>query len=155
MICKVCLLLFYRPIKSYAAQWHVYSCGTDTGFTTHSFLFLIIATYVCVAIVCVPQVGLGTGGIYREHTAEVLSEALSMGYRLLDLAREYGNEGITGQVLHRWRQQQQGIHRAEVFIQSKVWPTQLGFLATQRALTASLQELRSTYIDMYMLHWSR
>jgi diketogulonate reductase-like aldo/keto reductase len=47
------------------------------------------------------------------------------------------------------------IDRREVFLQSKVWPTQLGFGPTSRAIAASLQQLGTAYIDQYMLHWPR
>ena len=43
--------------------------------------------------------GLGTGGIYLEHTAEVFIEAYLSGYRLLDLAREYRNEYLVHEAL--------------------------------------------------------
>jgi diketogulonate reductase-like aldo/keto reductase len=97
-------------------------------------------------------VGLGTGGIPHDRAPQVFSEALRLGYRLFDLAREYGNEPVAAQMLAG---PGAAADRSKVFLQSKVWPTQLGFAPTTRALAASLRELRTTYIDQYMLHWPR
>lgn len=94
--------------------------------------------------------GLGTGGIWAEQAPEVFKDALQMGYRLFDLAREYRNEHIMGAALR-----QSGVDRREVFLQTKVWPTQLGFEPTSRAIATSLRELGVAYIDHYMLHWPR
>lgn len=106
--------------------------------------------------VSLPRIGLGTGGIYTEDTARVVNEALGHGYQLLDLAREYHNEGIVGEILA-------GIHRDEsyafdgsrnsIFLISKVWPTDLGFLPTSHALLGTLAELKVHYVDGYLLHW--
>jgi diketogulonate reductase-like aldo/keto reductase len=50
------------------------------------------------------QIGLGTGGIPHEEAFDVFSEALNLGYRLFDLAREYGNEHIMREALRSWYQ---------------------------------------------------
>ena len=118
--------------------------------------------------------GLGTGGIYLEHSAEVFIEAYLSGYRLLDLAREYRNEHLVHEALlddhafrssaayrnhHQSAKQQIVIRkpprRSELFLETKVWPTDLGFLPTSQAIETSLREVRSNYIDMYLLHWPR
>jgi diketogulonate reductase-like aldo/keto reductase len=98
----------------------------------------------------VPQMGLGTGGIYLELALEVFSTAVSLGYRMFDLAREYGNEHIIKLLLKEGR-----VLRGEVFLATKVWPTELGFGPTTRAISTSLSDIHTTYIDLYMLHWPR
>ena len=40
-----------------------------------------------------------------------------------------------------------------MFIASKVWPTQLGVVPTRRAVMKSLHELKTNYVDLYLLHW--
>ena len=103
----------------------------------------------------IPAVGLGTGGINyppeKGGLEMVFRTALDLGYRLFDLAREYQNEHIMGFVLNKLRLE--NFDRSEIFLQSKVWPTQLGFIPTSDALFTTLDELSSHYIDMYMLHW--
>ena len=97
-----------------------------------------------------PAVGLGTGGIDWKRLSQVLTEALELGYRLLDSAREYGNEKHIGDLL---ASSTSPSPRGEVFVVSKVWPTYLGFLPTSREINKSLQALQSAYVDLYLLHW--
>jgi diketogulonate reductase-like aldo/keto reductase len=101
-----------------------------------------------------PAVGLGTGGITWQRTTEVITEALRLGYRLLDSAREYGNERNIGDIF-RGRDEDgvPGAGREDVFVVSKVWPTFLGFVPTTREIDKSLQALQSAYVDLYLLHW--
>ena len=47
-----------------------------------------------------------------EDALDVFSEALAQGYRLFDLAREYGNEHILGHVLQQQQRQQQQQRRS-------------------------------------------
>jgi diketogulonate reductase-like aldo/keto reductase len=42
-----------------------------------------------------------------------------------------------------------------VHLESKVWPTELGFHPTARAVRSSLQQLGTNYVDLYLLHWPR
>lgn len=105
-----------------------------------------------------PVVGLGTGGLWREQTAEVMKMAIDEGYRLLDLAREYGNEHIVPEVLSTYQSVLRGsgsIKRVDLYLESKVWPTQLGFEPTRKAITESLRAMQTDYINLYLLHWPK
>lgn len=102
-----------------------------------------------------PYLGLGTGGIYREETFGVVSQALAKGYRVLDLAREYGNEHIIAEIFLATKDTPNFPRREEIFLETKVWPTDLGFLPTTDAIEASLRSLRTNYIDLYLIHWPR
>eukprot|EP01039_Chlorochromonas_danica_P000639 gene639-694_t len=96
----------------------------------------------------IPQVGLGTGGIPHDQAKEIFSEAYHHGYRLFDMAREYQNEHLMGELLI------EGIvPREEVFIESKVWPTDFGYYPTLNAISDSLRDLHTDYIDLVLLHW--
>lgn len=99
-----------------------------------------------------PTMGLGTGGLYQEETEKTIKTAITLGYRLFDLAREYNNERVFATVLAE-AQAEGEVHRSEIFIESKVWPTELGFNATTDAIHHSLELLNSNYIDLYLLHW--
>lgn len=81
------------------------------------------------------------------------TSALSQGYRLLDLAREYQNEGKVSRILSMGKKDPTIPLREEVFLVSKVWPTHLGFHPTTREVYESMRALQTPYIDMYMLHW--
>lgn len=101
-----------------------------------------------------PTMGLGTGGLFGgSETYETLTKALKLGYRLFDLAREYDNEQALAQVIASGREDEEIPPRDELFIETKVWPTDLGFQATTNAILKSLEELNSNYIDLYLLHW--
>jgi hypothetical protein len=112
----------------------------------------------------IPQIGLGTGGIPVENLAEVLYGAIQTGYRFFDLAREYGNEHIVGDIVQALNElaedEKKGKadssdtpSRRDLFIQSKVWPTHLGVLPTLDSIYESLGELKVQYLDAYLLHW--
>lgn len=98
----------------------------------------------------IPSVGLGTGGLDPDRAHELLASSVSMGYRLFDSAREYRNEHILGDLLR-----DNLVSRAELFLETKVWPTELGFVPTSRAVEASLTDFGSSYVDLYLLHWPR
>jgi hypothetical protein len=97
-----------------------------------------------------PVIGLGTGGIILEESSSVFTDAIALGYRLFDSAREYGNEFIIGNLMkelsHRY-------HRNHFFLETKVWPTQLGFLPTTNSIITSLNDFQTSYIDLYLIHW--
>jgi diketogulonate reductase-like aldo/keto reductase len=100
--------------------------------------------------VFMPKIGLGTGGLYLEESESVFHAAIDMGYRLFDLAREYQNEKIIGKVINAL---QSSFTRNQFFLETKVWPTQLGFLPTTNAILDSLNEIQTSYVDLYLLHW--
>lgn len=106
--------------------------------------------------IVIPYIGLGTGGIVLEDLPRVLTEAFLQGYRLLDLAREYGNEHIVRNVLDfdEHLEDSRMPSRHELFLISKIWPTFLGFAPTTKEILTSNTMLQSAYIDMHMLHWS-
>lgn len=103
--------------------------------------------------VLLPMIGLGTGGIYHEQSHEVFTNAIDLGYRLFDLAREYGNEGIMGEVVADAISKGTVKGRDDFFLETKVWPTELGFDPTTNAILHSLRDLRTSYVDLYLIHW--
>jgi diketogulonate reductase-like aldo/keto reductase len=103
-----------------------------------------------------PRIGLGTGGISLEDSERVFIDAMEMGYQFFDLAREYGNEHILGHIANynRYHQPEEWRRfRQQLFYETKVWPTYLGFGPTIHEVLVSLGDLRTHYIDLYLLHW--
>ena len=103
-----------------------------------------------------PYVGLGTGGLFLEEVKSVVKQAIRAGYRLIDTAREYGNERLCAEAIEEMSEfdaDHSAFNRRDMFVASKVWPTQLGVTPTRRAVVKSLHELKTNYIDMYLLHW--
>ncbi len=90
-------------------------------------------------------------GVYQipdeaECTAAV-SSALEVGYRSIDTAAVYRNEGAVGNAIAS-----SGIARDELFITSKLWIDQAGDTATLRAFDLALSKLKVDYLDLYLIH---
>lgn len=86
-----------------------------------------------------------------ERTAEeCVSDALALGYRGLECAQFYGNEAEVGKAI-----QKSGIPREEFFLCSKVWTTTIeqGPEAVTEQLEKTLADLKTEYIDLYLIHW--
>jgi hypothetical protein len=81
--------------------------------------------FVLTNLLPIPAVGFGTGGLRNPKVSIPL--ALESGYRFLDLAREYRNERIVGDAFLGGLDNPNFPSRSEVFLLSKVWPTELGF----------------------------
>ena len=84
------------------------------------------------------------------RTKEIIRDALLTGYRYIDTAAFYGNEGEIGEVIRELQ-----IPREEIFLQTKVWKTELGYEKTAQAIRDSLKRLQMDYIDLLMIHWPK
>ena len=96
--------------------------------------------------------GLGTFKSKGEDCTAACVAALQAGYRLIDTARVYRNEAAVGAAL-RLAQEGQGLPREEVFLTTKIPPTEQGEEAAYAAVLSSLQQLDVKYIDLVLLHW--
>lgn len=76
-----------------------------------------------------------------------VTDALAVGYRLIDTAASYGNETAVGHALEK-----SGVPRQELFITTKLWIQPEGYEGTKRAFAASLQRLRLNCPDLYLIH---
>ena len=94
-----------------------------------------------------PRIGYG---VYRVSPAECercVSDALQVGYRMIDTAQAYHNEEGVGNALRR-----SGIPRGEVFLVSKVWISNYGYEKAKASIDESLRRLQTDYIDLMLLH---
>lgn len=73
---------------------------------------------------------------------------LECGYRHLDTAKRYGVEQFLGRAI-----QESGIPRSEMFLSTKLWPTDYGKEKCRTAALSSMQRLDTDYLDLYMLHY--
>jgi 2,5-diketo-D-gluconate reductase A len=96
----------------------------------------------------IPQLGFGVFQVPPKETEQVVAEALSAGYRHLDTAAAYRNEGGVGQALRA-----SGIDRDEVFLTTKCWNDDQGYEQAKRACRASLDRLELSHLDLYLIHW--
>jgi 2,5-diketo-D-gluconate reductase B len=95
-----------------------------------------------------PSIGFGTWCLEGRDCAEGVADALAAGYRHVDTARMYGNEGDVGQGMRS-----SGVDRSEVWLTTKVWPDDLDPDRVRYSLERSLRALGTDYVDLYMIHW--
>jgi 2,5-diketo-D-gluconate reductase A len=96
----------------------------------------------------IPQLGFGVFQVPPPQTAEVVHQALEVGYRHIDTAQMYGNEQEVGEALKA-----SGIARDELWITSKL---NNGFHRPEDARTAfaqTLDKLGIDQIDLFLIHW--
>ena len=98
--------------------------------------------------VTIPQLGFGVFLVPPGETEASVTTALEAGYRHIDTARIYDNEGEVGAAIAR-----SGIARDELFVTTKVWNADQGRDATLRAFDASLSRLGLDHVDLYLIHW--
>lgn len=103
--------------------------------------------------ISVPALGQGTwymGESAREEAAEIraLQVGIDLGMTLIDTAEMYANGGsekVVGKALAGRRQQ--------VYLVSKVLPSNASERGVPRACEASLRRLGTDYLDLYLYHW--
>jgi len=93
-----------------------------------------------------PLVGFGTWKLRNDPAHEAVLAALAAGYRHIDTATMYANEAEIGRAL-----QDSGLDRAEVFITTKIRPSDAGRASS--VLRQSLRALGTDYIDLWLVHW--
>lgn len=76
-----------------------------------------------------------------------VADALRVGYRLIDTAASYQNEGAVGNALR-----ESGIAREDVFITTKLWVADAGYDKTKKAFDRSMKLLGLDILDLYLIH---
>ncbi|MBN8892573.1 MAG: hypothetical protein BGP12_10850 [Rhodospirillales bacterium 70-18] len=95
-----------------------------------------------------PKLGLGTWRLKGTECTEAVLGALQRGYRHIDTAQMYGNEDAVGEALAATR-----VARADIHLTTKVWWENLAPDAMRRAMDNSLTQLKTSYVDLYLIHW--
>src|SRR5918912_961678 len=107
----------------------------------------------------VPVIGQGTWmiegyGHHHEHKHKLAIEALQLGLDLglthIDTAELYGDGLVEEEIVAKaiaWRK------RDELFLVSKVWPSNASYEGTIKACKRSLKRLKTDWLDLYLLHW--
>ncbi|KAI4177606.1 MAG: hypothetical protein LQ348_005788 [Seirophora lacunosa] len=95
----------------------------------------------------IPAVGFGT---WQDKDAQegAVTEALKAGYTHIDTARIYGTEPAVGAAIKK-----SGIPRSQIFITTKLWNNAHHPDDVEPALDASLSDLGTDYVDLYLMHW--
>lgn len=98
--------------------------------------------------ILMPQFGLGT---FFQPSDSVCEQscltALKAGYRHIDTAHAYNDETGVGRAV-----KESGIPREEIWITSKLWPTEYGEGKTLKAIDEMLGRLQLDYIDLLYVH---
>lgn len=95
-----------------------------------------------------PQIGFGVFRIPEGETMSAVLSAIEAGYRGIDTASLYGNETAVGRAVARG-----GLPREQLFITTKLWNDDQGYVSTFRAFDESLRRLGLDYVDLYLIHW--
>ncbi|BDI23659.1 aldo/keto reductase [Herbiconiux sp. L3-i23] len=96
----------------------------------------------------IPQVGLGVYKVADDDAADVVREAIRVGYRHVDTAKLYDNEEGVGRGIR-----ESDVPREDLFVTTKVWNDDHAYDRTLRAFDASLERLALDYVDLYLIHW--
>ena len=94
-----------------------------------------------------PLLGYGVFQVSPDECERCVSDALSVGYRLIDTAQAYANEEGVG---NAWRKS--GLKREEVFLVTKVWISNAGEEKAAKSIDESLRKLQTEYIDLLLIH---
>lgn len=95
-----------------------------------------------------PKVGLGTYSMWGFEGSEAMAAALREGYRLLDSAVNYENEGAVGRAV-----KMSGVAREEIRIASKLPGRHHKKDQVGRTIEESLLRTGLDYLDLYLIHW--
>ncbi len=102
--------------------------------------------------ILMPQFGLGT---FLQPSDEVCEQscltALRAGYRHIDTAHAYNDEEGVGRAVKTFMAES-GTPREQIWITSKLWPTEYGEGTTMKAIDEMLERLQLDYIDLLYVH---
>lgn len=93
-----------------------------------------------------PILGFGTWNLGSDEARESVRNALELGYNHIDTAEGYHNEEEIGEVLKDY-------DRNDLFLTSKVLPSNLHYEDVLRSCEDSLEKLGTSYLDLYLVHW--
>lgn len=95
----------------------------------------------------IPLLGYGVFQVSPEECERCVSDALSVGYRLIDTAQAYYNEEGVGAAITK-----SGVKREEIFLTTKVWIANAGEEKAAKSIDESLRKLQTDYIDLLLIH---
>ena len=95
----------------------------------------------------IPLLGYGVFLVSPDECERCVTDALSVGYRLIDTAWAYQNEEGVG---NAWRKS--GIRREDLFLVTKVWISNAGEEKADKSIDESLRKLQTEYIDLLLIH---
>lgn len=94
-----------------------------------------------------PTLGYGVFLVSPDECERCVTDALSVGYRLIDTAQAYQNEEGVG---NAWRKS--GLKREDLFLVTKVWISNNGEEKATESIDESLRKMQTEYIDLLLIH---
>ncbi|MEQ7803567.1 2,5-diketo-D-gluconic acid reductase [Priestia megaterium] len=98
--------------------------------------------------VTLPAIGFGTYKLNGNEGVNAITSAIDVGYRLIDTAYNYENEGTVGQALRRTP-----VSRPELFVTSKLPGRYHAYDKAIPTIQESLYPANLDYYDLYLIHW--
>jgi diketogulonate reductase-like aldo/keto reductase len=95
-----------------------------------------------------PTIALGVWQAGPEDVKNAIKTALNTGYRHIDGAWAYGNEGYVGEALAS-----SPVPRDQVWLTSKLWNSFHAPENIEPVLDMTLSALGTDYLDLYLIHW--
>lgn len=96
----------------------------------------------------IPSIGFGTYKLNGADGVNAIKNAIDIGYRLLDTAFNYENEGAVGETVR-----QSSIPREELLICSKLPGRHHAYQEAIQTIQESLYRGGLEYYDLYLIHW--
>lgn len=103
--------------------------------------------YTLVNGMSIPKIGFGTYRLNGTSGANSITHALNNGYRLIDTAYNYENEGAVGKGIRDSK-----VDRSDVLVTSKL-PGRYYHEHSIDTIQESLYRSQLEYFDIYLLHW--
>ena len=94
-----------------------------------------------------PILGYGVFLVSPDECERCVSDALNVGYRLIDTAQAYFNEEGVGRAIKK-----SGISRKDIFLVTKVWISNAGEEKAAKSIDESLRKLQTDYMDLLLIH---
>ncbi|MBR0553731.1 aldo/keto reductase [Stakelama marina] len=121
--------------------------GDDVRRTTKVEQMILNEIYTLNNGVTIPKLGLGTWMIDDEKSAQVVRDAVQIGYRHFDTAQAYGNEHGVGEGIRDC-----GVARDDLFVTSKLAAEIKSLAGAREAIDGSLRTMGLDMIDMMIIH---
>jgi len=95
-----------------------------------------------------PEIGFGTSNMYGSQATRKIEQAISSGYRIIDSAFNYENEGVVGRAILN-----SSVPREEITVTSKLPGRHHDYEEALWTIEESVARTGLDYIDLYLIHW--
>ena len=95
-----------------------------------------------------PATGFGTYKVNGLAGVDAIKSAIHQGYRLIDSAFNYENEGVVGRAIR-----ESGVPREDIIVTSKLPGRHHAHDEALLTIEESVCRMGLDYIDLYLIHW--